>query len=364
MRKAVVTAMLCAFGAASAFGGFAKSISFTTSGYRGSGPLENFPVLVKLSTAIEGFDYADFGGTTNLVFKDAGGNVVPHEVDTWDASGTSLIWVRVPSVTAATTFKMYYCGSDVFVNNPASTWTGANYVGVWHMDEPDGPVADATGHGLAATPMGTDTSKSNRYNGSDAPVGYARRTGTGSSASYLSIGSYDSFNVGNTFTISGWVRLTGLGSSPRLFSRKSNYKDSDGWEIELSGFGQFKARGAGQDKDKCTGSITPDAHNNWVHLAFVYDGSTLVAYTNGNFSVRSDSITAATDNDKSFSIGSISGGGSNCADGSFDECRLLDDVASADWIAAEFATVASDTFVVAGAVESAQRSDGMMIFVF
>ena len=365
MTKFFLSSLLSVAGIVSAFGGFTKSITFTTSGYQGSGPLANFPVLVKLSTAIEGFDYADFGAATNLVFKDSGDNVIPYEVDTWNTSGTSLIWVRVPSVTAATTFKMYYCGSDVFVNNPASTWTDANYVGVWHMDEENGTVADATGNGLTATPMGTDTSKSNRYNGSDAPVGYARRTGTGSSASYLSVGSYDSFNVGNTFTISCWLRLTGLGSSPRIFSRKVGYKDSDGWEIELSGFGQFKARGAGQDKDKCTGSITPDTHNNWVHLAFVYDGSTLVAYTNGNFSVRSDSITAATDNDKSFSIGSISGGGSNCADGSFDECRLLDAVASADWIAAEYETVTSDAFVVAGAVEnvSPQSSDGLIVIV-
>ena len=342
---------------------FTKSVAFTTDGYQGSAPLANFPVLVKLPGTINGFDYADFGGTTNLVFRDSAGNAIPHEVDTWNTTGTSLVWVRVSSVTKTTTFTMYFCGSDDTVNNPAATWTGANYVGVWHMDETNGPVADATGHGLTATPMGTDTSKSNRYNGSDAPVGCARRTGTSSSASYLSIGSYDSFNVGNTFTISGWVRLTGLGSSPRIFSRKVGYKDSDGWEIELSAFGQFKARGAGQDKDKCTGSITPDTHNNWVHLAFVYDGATLAAYTNGNYSVRSDSITAATDNDKSFSIGSISGGGSNCADGSFDECRLLDAVASADWIAAEYATVASDTFVTAGDIENVGSKPGVVIFV-
>jgi hypothetical protein len=363
MKKFSFTIALSAGLAASAFGNFTKTVTFTTLGYQGAATLENFPVLVKLSNAIEGFDYSDFDTETNLVFRDAGGNPLPHEIDTWDTSGTSLIWVRVPSLTATTSFTMFFCGSEAVANDSASTWTGANYVGVWHMDETNGPVADATGHGLTATPMGTDTSKSNRYNGSDAPVGCARRTGTSSSVSYLSIGSYDSFNVGNTFTISGWVRLTGLGSSPRIFSRKVGYKDSDGWEIELSAFGQFKARGAGQDKDKCTGSITPDTHNNWVHLAFVYDGATLAAYTNGNYSVRSDSITAATDNDKSFSIGSISGGGSNCADGSCDECRLLDAVASAEWIAAEYATVASATFVTAGDVEEIGGKSGAVIFV-
>jgi hypothetical protein len=159
------------------------------------------------------------------------------------------------------------------------------------------------------------------------------------------------------------VRLTGYGSSPRVFSRKVGYKDSDGWEIELSSFGQFKARGAAEDKNLCTGSITPDTHNNWVHLAFVYDGTTITAYTNGNFSVRSDSITAATDNEKSFSIGSKSGGGSNCADGSFDECRLLDAVASADWIAAEYATVASAAFVTAGEVKTVGGRSGVVVLV-
>ena len=365
MTKVLLSSLLSVAGVVSAFGDFTKSITFTTSGYQGSATLENFPVFVKLSTSISGFDYTDFGGTTNLVFKGSGGTVIPHDVDTWNTSGTSLVWVRIPSLTSATTFTMYYCGSDNTVNNPAATWTAANYVGVWHMDETDGPVADATGHGLTATPAGTDTTKSNRYSGNDAPVGHARRTGTGSSASYLTLANYDSFGVGNTFSISGWVRLTGLGSSPRLFSRKTNYKDTDGWEIELSQFGQFKARGAGEDKNKCTGSITPDTHNNWVHVAFVYDGTTLTAYTNGNFSVRSDSITSATDNEKSFSIGSISGGGSNCADGSFDECRLLDAVASADWIAAEYATVASDAFLTHGDVEDVGvGKPGVMIIIY
>lgn len=363
MRKLLLSASLCALCAAYAHGAFTKRIAFTTSGYDGDSALANFPVLVKLPGTIQGFDYADFGGTTNLVFKDSAGSVIPHEVDTWNTAGTSLVWVRVPSVTKTTVFHMYYCGSDNTANTPTAVWTAANYVGVWHMDEASGTVADATGHGLTAMPAGTDTTKSNRYSGSDAPVGHARRTGTGSSASYLSIASYDSFSAGNTFSVSGWVRLTGYGSSPRVFSRKVGYKDFDGWEIELSSFGQFKARGAAEDKNLCTGSITPDTHNNWVHLAFVYDGTTITAYTNGNFSVRSDSITAATDNEKSFSIGSISGGGSNCADGSFDECRLLDAVASADWIAAEYATVASGTFVTAGDIEDVGAKPGMAIFV-
>ena len=364
MTKFFLSSLLSVAGIVSAFGGFTKSITFTTSGYQGSGPLANFPVLVKLSTAIEGFDYADFGATTNLVFKDSGDNVIPHEVDTWNTSGTSLIWVRVPSVTAATTFKMYYCGSDVFVNNPASTWTGANYVGVWHMDEESGTVVDATGHGLTATPAGVYAPSSARYSGSDAPVGHARQTGgNASTKGYLSIPSYDSFAVGNTFTMSGWVRATGLGSSPRVFSRKAGYRDTNGWEVEMTNFSTFKARGA--DKDSYAGTFDPTFQNNWLHVAFVFDGDDLAAYGNGVRLASSGLITAATDNDLPLSIGCDSDGDSNHIQGAFDECRLLDAVASADWVAAEYATVTSDAFVVASAVEnvSPQSSDGLIVIV-
>lgn len=362
MTKFFLSSLLSAAAVVSAFGGFTKSITFTTSGYQGSGPLVSFPVLVKLPGSIHGFDYADFGGTTNLVFRDSAGNAIPYEVDTWNTTGTSLVWVRVPSVTKTTVFHMHYCGSGDTVNNPTATWTGANYVGVWHMDETSGTVADATGHGLTATPMGAYATSSARYTGTDAPIGHARQTGgNASTKGYLSIPSYDSFNVGNTFTMSGWVRATGLGNAPRLFSRKEGYKDTNGWEIEMTNFSTFKARGA--DKDSYTGTFDPTFQGKWLHVAFVFNGSDLVVYGNGEPVSSSGTITAATDNSKPLSIGCDSDGTENHIQGAFDECRLLDAVASADWIAAEYATVASATFVTAGDVEEIGGKSGAVIFV-
>lgn len=362
MRKLLLSASLCALCAAFAHGAFTKRIAFTTSGYDGDSALANFPVLVKLPGTIQGFDYADFGGTQNLVFKDSEGSVIPHEVDTWDTSGTSLVWVRVPSVTKTTVFHMYYCGSDNTANTPAAVWTAANYVGVWHMDEASGQIADATGHGLTATPAGTYAASSARYTGTDAPIGHARQTGgNANTKGYLSIPSYDSFNVGNTFTMSGWVRATGLGSSPRLFSRKQGYKDTNGWEIEMSTFTSLKARGA--NKDSYVVSQIPTFQTKWVHMAFVFNGGVLTAYANGEPLSSTGSITAATDNNLPLSIGSDSDGSEAHIQGAFDECRLLDAVASADWIAAEYATVASDTFATAGDIEDVGAKPGMAIFV-
>ena len=267
-------------------GEFAKFIEFTTSGYHGSAPLANFPVLVRLSAAIDGFSYEDFGASTNLVFKDADGNVIPYEIETWNTSGTSLVWVMVPSVTSATTFTMHYCGSSAAANDSAATWTGASYVGVWHMDEANGIVADATGHGLSATPAGSANvdEVSVLYAGGDAPIGGARATGSSSVKGYLSIPNYDSFNVGDTFTVSGWVRLTeNVVNNPRLFSRKDAYNSDNGWEIEMATASPagFQARGAARDKDRCKGQFSPNLQNRWTHVAFVYDGTTCTVYSNG-----------------------------------------------------------------------------------
>ena len=355
MKRILLTAALAAGLAATAGAadGFTKSVVFTTSGYRGVSALADFPVLVKLSDAIEGFDYADFGTGTNLLFKDGLGAAIPHEIDTWDTNGVSLVWVRVPAVTNATTFTMYYDGEDAAANVPADVWSGAGYVGVWHMDEPDGTVADATGHGLAATPASNAT-VSVRYDG-DAPVGHARQTGTSAAKGYLSVPSYDSFAVGSTFTMSGWVRLTeNVANNPRLFSRKEGYKETNGWEIEMAtaSAANFNVRGAAQDKSMCGGSFSPDLRDRWTHVALVYDGSTCTVYSNG-YALVSGTVTPATDNGLPLSIGCDSDGSEANVRGAFDECRLRDAVASADWIAAEYETVASDTFVTASEVVSA-----------
>ncbi|MCR5750786.1 MAG: DUF2341 domain-containing protein [Kiritimatiellae bacterium] len=335
---------------------FAKCIAFTTSGYHGSAPLANFPVLVRLSTAIDGFSYEDFGASTNLVFKDADGNAIPYEIESWNTSGTSLVWVKVPSVSSATTFTMHYCGSSAAANDSAATWTGASYVGVWHMDEANGVVADATGHGLSATPTGAANVDvvSVLYAGNDAPIGGARATGSSSVKGYLSIPSYDSFNVGDTFTVSGWVRLTeNVANNPRLFSRKDSYSSNNGWEVEMATASPagFNVRGAARDKDQCKGQFSPNLQNRWTHVAFVYDGTTCSVYSNGCLLV-SGSVTAATDNGLPLAIGCDSDGSEANIRGAFDECRLLDAVASADWVLAEFEQ-AGTSFLTNGGVQVA-----------
>ncbi len=73
---------------------FARGVKFTVNGYQGGEEVQtNFPVLVRLSTAIDGFTYSDFyadGSDLSLVdigFVDAAGNGLAYEIDTWNPSG-------------------------------------------------------------------------------------------------------------------------------------------------------------------------------------------------------------------------------------------------------------------------------------
>ena len=136
---------------------FAKKMDVTFSGYSGT-TLTDFPVLVKLSTAIDGFSYGDFlmadGG--DLRFADSTGKLIPHEIDTWDPNGVSTVWVKVPSLSAdAKITACYGCANPPEVL-PKDVWDD-DYVGVWHLGESELPMKES----------------------SEASVGFTQSNGTG-----------------------------------------------------------------------------------------------------------------------------------------------------------------------------------------
>ena len=86
---------------------FPYRMDLTLSGYTGSTTLTDFPVLVSLSSSISGFSYNGFldgdgdgvrtGG--DLRFFASNGQELAYEVADWNTSGTSDIWVKVPSIS-------------------------------------------------------------------------------------------------------------------------------------------------------------------------------------------------------------------------------------------------------------------------
>ena len=337
------------------------SLSAAAQTALGSEMLSGFPVLVRLSAAIGGFDYADVAADgSDIAFGTDDGTTItpyPFEIAEWDPNGTSLIWVRVPSLDAATSFNFYYGNGASVANAPSDTWTG--YAGVWHMDEtydattaPTGLAHDSTGNGLDATPTNGGSGNLAQMTSAAGVVGNARVNATSNTTkgNYLSVPNYDSLALGNTFAVSGWFKATTVNGYPRLWSRKESYTSKDGWEIEnANGVAtKFSARGGSQTAVTLN---TPTYQNAWLHIALVYDGTTLTTYANGEPS-GSGTIAAATENGKPLSFGNNSNGSERSFPGLYDEIRLLDATPSAAWFAAEYAVVADPSCVVYGAAET------------
>ena len=337
---------------------FAKGAKFTVAGYAAGKPaLSGFPVLVRLQAdSPVGFSYTDLlypSTGADLCFVDMAGNGLPFEIDTWNASGESLIWVRLPSMTNGTEFVMCWgggtSGKTVCDENPFS-----GYVGVWHMSEASGTVADASGNGRHAVPTGA-TNVSVSVSGK---IGGARQNATSSSGRvYLQAPNYDSISVGASFVVSGWFDSKGVpGGDMRLVSRKFAFDENGGWEVLVKESGKSPKVRGGTNAKQVEGTFDPVLKDaGWQFVAVVFDGTGASTYQNGAL-VKSGSIVAATDNGKTLGIGSY-GGGDNTTSffiGDMDEVRLRPGVPAnaADWVSAEYSSVADAAFLTAGEAES------------
>ena len=355
----------------------------TTTGYTGNETYSGFPMLVRLNpSAIDGFSYDDFiqADYTDIAFFDAGGNALPFDVDTWNTSGESLVWVKVPSFTKDSVVTCAYGGlarSDI--HNPA-TWSA--YRGVWHLNESGGgatAITDATANAM------TGTSHAATAYVAAGKLGGSRRMATSRGASDANGGVRIPFNpalniTGNTYTLvaSAWVNLsTGGNWGGMLFTRKNDMADG-GWGIaycftEMNHFdfyfrdGDYTGLytpwsdgGGGFTKYMAAESIwkSTSASDEWHKYTFVYryDGSIVHCqiYLDGEgsgecwlYNYLSDGAGGHTDdrsyapvyqpNDRGLALGAFIGDGQHPLLGAMDEVRLHGNGTSSDREALEFA---------------------------
>ena len=331
---------------------FSKSVEITLTNKLASTEITaGIPTLVRISeSTINGFDYDDFmlenGG--DLMFFDANGNPIPHEVDTWNTNGVSLVWVKLPSTVADTTITMYYGNGVVSSEDPKDVWS--NYVGVWHLNEANGDAKDSTGHGLVAVPTGDDA-VSNSV-GIACQVGNGRQMATAQGQkSYLAVANNALLDCGDSLTFSGWFKATGTfkNYSMRYVSRKNAFGGNSGWEVEARyttdvdiSAKQVAGRGNAQGEHLAN---VPDIRENWLHLVIVYNGTRLTYYVNGVAQTPIEmSGATATDNDFPLAFGNNAVGNEANWVGFMDELRLSADPHSADYAIAEYKAMnTSDT---------------------
>lgn len=352
----IAVAVAAALGAHAADSeGFGAKQTITFSGYDGTTALENFPALIKLPTMnFRRLDYKD------LVVTDADGNVLPHEVDS-AMDGKVLVWVRVPSLSGTTTSVTAWFGKEEAPETDftaADVWTNA-YAAVWHMNT---DAVDSTGHGLAQTVCEADKQSAVQSNGL-LGRGF-KLSGEDKSVVWLATPKLTFIDPcitnPNKITVSGWVKPANAvpGSAGRIFCWKNNTQNG-GFDTFQNTNGKFYMRGADKNKSWTTAARIPWTASSWSHLVARFNETTFAAFCNGAEMVADSSIQTSTvnigngDNTKNLGFGNM--GGSYeikypLKNAELDELRIYNGVASADWIKAEYQTVAGSSFATYGAI--------------
>lgn len=331
---------------------FRKKMKFTVSDAF-EGTQESLPVPVRLSTAIAAFDYADLAdGFSNVVFADREGNILPFEVEKFDASGESVVWVKPPAVSAGTVFYMYYGGgaTNAALQPGAGVWD--EYRAVFHMAESSGAAADSAGS-LSAEPAGGDLAQMSAVAG---VFGQARMNQTSADAgNRLSVPYSAALDFSGVFTASGWFKGNAAVSGwPRLLA----HKDSEsGWWVECEHGTPGVVNVATVDGGYGVANLPEDIEE-WHHWVFVFNGLAVEAYLDGNLVLERAASRAALDPTAPFEIGGEAGQGS--FNGAYDEIRLSPVAYSASRAKAEYLS-GSSGFVSASSPGPA--SGGLVIVI-
>lgn len=312
--------------------------------------LTNFPVLIRLDSSKIDYSKTQDQGQ-DLRFVDSDGTLLSYEIEKWDESGESLVWVNVPQIdlgSASDYVWVYYNNSAASAGvNASGTWN-TNYKAVYHMKEDPSAtcsgadaVCDSTSNAIN-TYMGGSMTSSDHVNGQ---VGYAIDF-DGVNDLVQNSTNITALPSGNSArSMEGWFRTT---------SQSVNYKAIFGYGVQVDpqdvSFGVNDGSLDVQVRSTGNQFQNNDTVNDgkWHYGVVTYDGTNFKGYVDG-LKVGSDYNPATNPNTTVGSGGLEIGVWSDWFAGSLDELRLTNNAESADWIEAEYLNTKPDsTFVNVG----------------
>ena len=335
-----------------------------------TGTLTNFPALVRISEdRFYGFSYERAGSdSSKLSFLDGAKNPLPYEVETWNTSGESLIWVRVPLLPPeGATITMYWCLKDGRTppeNNPAEVWS--EYVVVIHGGN---TITNAVGNNLAVKPGATGSVTADLSLG---VVAGSLKKGTSNAIGLVVDNPSSNLKNVGVFSVSGWYRRDGNGGNSNGTHILGGSKSA--WGGTESGYLLIQERGKLISIATASGHVwgsdmtkTNLADKTWGYIAFSYNNpthgtntGTLDLYFNGDsYLSKNGSINNKLINTTStyWTFGSYCNKAStDSLKGNMDELRIYNGAASADWVKAEYETIINEDFTSQG---SAVSIDGL-----
>jgi hypothetical protein len=324
---------------------YGSQMEITFSGYDQGETLADFPVLVNLSTNLRGFSYRQFASASggDLRFTDSGGVApIPFEIDEWNTNGTSSVWVNLPALSGTSNCIWAYWGNPLATNLPPSSTNGGawpNFDLVWHMKENGFPYADSTLQFPALSGVAPGVT--------NGVVGHGESFN--GSSDYLNAGPV---NVGGAFTLSAWVKLNPDESNIQsIWSNKPGGWNSAGFALYVNTYNTtdgklFLETGDGvngSDAESATGVVTT---GQWHFVAAAVDelAGTAQLYVDGTNCTATTGIVTDFPNQTGLNLGRITNN-VYYFNGSLDEARIQAGVQSANWIRANWMTVASNSIL-------------------
>ena len=302
--------------------------------------LNNFPLLVTLNAARITYADAKADGS-DLRFTDAAGNLLAHEIESWNPSGTSHVWVRVPTITSGSTtdhiFLYYGNAAASSTANPAALWSG--FGAVWHLN---GNAADSTSNGNNGTQVNT-TATAGRMGNSLAFNGSA----------YVDVLNPVGLGITGTLTGEAWIKINNpnQAGNPRIFDKKASpWTSSAGYTLQYKP-GQNNITGLGGGSDLLRAEPI-DLNTDWHYLATVYNGNgTGRVYLNGVDVTTDGTVGQLVASATRFRMGQQTWGG-EAWNGAIDEIRIHPAARSAAWIRAQNLSM-RDSYLTYGLPEGA-----------
>lgn len=356
VQELVLTLSVALFASATCSAGFAKYVDITIQNYTGN-EVANFPVLVKIdATKIPGV-YTDVKNAgADMKFTDATGvTEYPYDVDVWDSTGTSLVWVKVPNLANGATFRMYYGDATQTVNEGSTdVWTG--YAGVWHLSTGLGDSVEGGTDAVAVSP--TAPLAAGAIGGGYKISPESVTSGAKEGAIYCPDTTSVDYSAG--FTLSLWMNNVSASDSwdgqlffatcseqwekKGGFAGLANTWPNDGRETYF-----YNGNGGGKLYHKSAPPLWDN--NNWHLYTIVYNGTSVKSYVDGIYggseyaiavSMRGLPLTLGNYSNADYSkIGTSDSAGISWK-GGVDECRFTTALKSVDWLRAEYLVATTD----------------------
>ena len=209
---------------------FNKRINITFDNSASSENLTDFPVLVVLnSSRISYSDTLDDGADIRFLDSDDS-TILSHEIEIWNESGDSFVWVKVPLVENTTTdyIWMYYENSSIVSDGQNVTGVWNDYGLVYHFNK-DGGINDSTSNNNDVTSIdGSPSLVSGEIGGAWDFNGAGDRTHTTTDSSILdnTTGQYTWEFFVNVKNIADYDVSWGFGDwipIPRFYTRDNSW---------------------------------------------------------------------------------------------------------------------------------------------